>query len=632
MLDLIGQAPTFFIARDFGPLATALTVLAVAGLPLVLVAAGWVFGPRVGIVVSRLVVSLGVAALIIRTLSFVSGRVEVGIVAIGVSPLIGLFLADRLARSRLVQQLTWVLAFAPLAMLALVAAMPVGRELMRQPVPQQSPAGDAEPRTVVVIFDELPVASLIDGRGNIRDWYPNFQDLAGDALWFPDTVTVDPSTHRSIPSILSGLLPTDVGRRSATAPNHIDTLFTLSAWNSGIDVAEPVTNLCARPVCTEVGNDPLSWRTSALLAGDLLMVGVHAVVAEPVRDLLPPINASWGSYFSQMGTSWQLRVDRRDVATAAVQRLGSSEARLTVFHLLIPHAPWEYDGSGAHLTADIHASSELDGSDQTTLQRHLLQVQFADEILGEILSRLRSSGRYDETTIVVVADHGVSFSGMTDHGRDMTAATMGEVGSVPFFIKLTDQARAGEVDRYPAFTVDVLPTLAGATNLDVPWLTDGVDLLADVRPDPAGRATIGGIPPRDQAGTRAAAAAIDRLFPRGDLYGFVPPGSPDLIGGTVPGDAPRAPLVWEEVVDLASPDRVEPGAQTVVIKGWLSGSPELFPGVVVVIAGGEVVAMAETSGSVPSGFTAVVAGSRVGNEFEIGWVEHDGSVSIVPRS
>ena len=42
-------------------------------------------------------------------------------------------------------------------------------------------------------------------------------------------------------------------------------------------------------------------------------------------------------------------------------------------------------------------------------QRHLLQVRFADALLGDVLAQLRHVGLYDDALVVVTSDHGASF-------------------------------------------------------------------------------------------------------------------------------------------------------------------------------------------------------------------------------
>ena len=45
-----------------------------------------------------------------------------------------------------------------------------------------------------------------------------------------------------------------------------------------------------------------------------------------------------------------------------------------------------------------------------TEQRHLLQAMYTDRLVGGILGELKAAGLYDESLVMVVADHGVSFA------------------------------------------------------------------------------------------------------------------------------------------------------------------------------------------------------------------------------
>jgi Sulfatase len=633
LLELIGGSSAFFSARDFGRTETILTIAAIAGLP-VLIAVTWRrwFGAG-GLALLRLMAAAGIGAILIRALAMVSDSSLLAFAMVGIGPFVGLAGADRLARAGWVRELAKVLVFSPVAAFLMVGFMPLGRGLLSPTDVAFDPATDREPRIVVLVFDEFPLASLVDGDGDIRDWYPNFRRLAGESVWFPDAVTVDPFTHRSVPAMLTGLI-SDVpsgGDDGPTAQNHPNSLFTLSSWPSGIDVAEPITSLCQREGCVEVGALSLSWRTPVTLTQDLLLISLHSIVAKPVRDLLPQIDEGWSGFVGIQGMNWSARHDRRDVVESAILRLGQSSAKLSVLHFLLPHAPWQFAGDAARLTSDIPAQADTDGSASTTTHRHLLQVAYADTVLGRVIDELQSSGRYDETTLVVVADHGISFRTDVDHPRSLTAGSIGEVGAVPFFVKLPEGRRGGEIDPYPAFTVDLLPTLAGSTGLPVPWEIDGIDLLGPDRPDPESRASIGGTPARNPGQVLAAAARIDRLFPDGDLYGFVPPGAPNLVGAKVEASEPSERFTWRELVDEASPGRAPPGARTIVIKGEIDGPADAFPGVVVVMVQGRVVAMGETTVTNPARFTVVVRGDRLAGEFDLGWWNDDGSVEVIPR-
>ena len=41
-------------------------------------------------------------------------------------------------------------------------------------------------------------------------------------------------------------------------------------------------------------------------------------------------------------------------------------------------------------------------------QRYLLQLDFVDRLIGRLLRRLKAQGMYDNTLLVVTADHGIA--------------------------------------------------------------------------------------------------------------------------------------------------------------------------------------------------------------------------------
>ena len=65
------------------------------------------------------------------------------------------------------------------------------------------------PPIVVVVFDQLPLISLLDRDGRIDGTlYPNFAALSRDAAWFRNASAVGDMTNWALPAILTGNYPT----------------------------------------------------------------------------------------------------------------------------------------------------------------------------------------------------------------------------------------------------------------------------------------------------------------------------------------------------------------------------------------------------------------------------------------
>ena len=158
----------------------------------------------------------------------------------------------------------------------------------------------------------------------------------------------------------------------------------------------------------------------------------------------------------------------------------SDTPRLHVSHTLLPHVPWRIHPSG-----DVYADIALPGyfsmwdDDEATAragqQRHLLQLQFSDRLLGEYLDQLEREDIFDDATVIVVADHGISFVAGS-RSRGPGAENIGGTAGVPLFYKLPGQT---EPTRHhnPVETIDILPTIAAQLKIEVPWAIDGVDLF-----------------------------------------------------------------------------------------------------------------------------------------------------------
>ena len=108
-------------------------------------------------------------------------------------------------------------------------------------------------------------------------------------------------------------------------------------------------------------------------------------------------------------------------------------------------------------------------------QRHLLQLGYVDKLIGELTAKLKEAGLYDASLIIIAADHGVAFRARKKR-RHITEATISDIVSIPFFIKLPGQ-ESGVVSDRNVETIDILPTVADVLNISVPlgdgWAVDG---------------------------------------------------------------------------------------------------------------------------------------------------------------
>ena len=263
------------------------------------------------------------------------------------------------------------------------------------------------------------------------------------------------------------------------------------------------------------------------LYSDVSLAYLHLLAPPRLEETLTPITGQWMNFGQEENEPRKLLEEAlkepvgklpgkakrgyHDVHQRAYRRfLASIEAgetpSLNYVHVFFPHGPWWRFPSGSQSSLGDSAAPGRDASDtwrepSLTLQayqRHLLQVGFTDRLVGDLLDRLRETGMYDRSLVIVTADHGVSFR-VDESRRGASQANLEDIAFVPLFVKEPGQAR-GRVADYLVETIDVLPTIADVLGIQIPWSVEGQTAFedpgretvsVDTRPaqDPDGEAT-----------------------------------------------------------------------------------------------------------------------------------------------
>jgi hypothetical protein len=342
---------------------------------------------------------------------------------------------------------------------------------------------EATAPVVFVMLDEFPLLSMLDDSGRIDGGrFPNFQRLAGDSTWYPKTVAADGRTVAAVPAVLSGGL----GEPGAlpTYQNYPGNLFTLFGGSYRLSVSEPFTHLCPPEFCPSEQEERVS--ESGGVAG---LVESARSLYWMMLDFDPRADASVSDPFGEFLDLGQRAIVSEDVAEQSATNqferfenwlatIDSEERSLYFIHLFLPHAPFAYYPSGIR----YEAGGELPGQTDETWtderlatvgwRRHLLQAQATDILIGDLLDRLEEVGIYQQSLVVVTADHGISFRPGQPRRRP-TVGNVADVGLVPLFIKEPGQVDA-RVEEQPLSGVDILPKIADSLGIEIPWLEDGV--------------------------------------------------------------------------------------------------------------------------------------------------------------
>jgi len=322
-----------------------------------------------------------------------------------------------------------------------------------------SAASGATP-IVFVAFDELPLVSLLDASGAIdAARYPAFAELARQSTWARHATSVASRTLDAVPALLTGRYP-GTKRRHPIHAQHPESLFRLLAPNFDLNVIETESLLMPDRGYTPRGETRQAREPDPQIAR----------IKEMRKDNRRPLD----------GPSVLRRFSRSIARHHA--RAAAGRGSLHFAHVLFPANPWRFTPSGMS-----YEPSQINGTKgnrwgreawwvEEAWRRHLLQVEFADRLLGEILERLRRDGLFDDSLVVVASTYGVSF--WPDESRYSPLATRHpeDIMNVPLFIKRPGQREAERIER-TVETIDIVPSIADILGIEIPWPVDGCSIF-----------------------------------------------------------------------------------------------------------------------------------------------------------
>lgn len=496
ILDLYGKNPTVFSAAKLSSLEVALFLLIVvlvpAGLATGLDRLTRFLGPKVN-EATRLWVIAGFSFLVgiaVARWLHVDGNVG----AFGLGFLFAVVLPIAYDKKKAIRE--WSRWLSVLAVAVTASAV-----LQLQPILLQSngPASDAviakkEITVLQIVFDEFPLYALLGKDGTINEErFPGFAALAKESTWYRNNVAESNFTHQAVPAILASAVPKQSGGPFlAQYPKNIFTLFAGKTTVSGI---EPVTSLCPKNVCktSESKNSAFEYGRFRRFLRDASYVYGQRVLPPVLRSHIPSIEGTWGGFGAvankfkeQFDVGALSQVDAIDSGVKALTQ--DKNPRVQVVHALVPHAPWRItpDNRVAPLSSSI-TTSNPDNEEvvRDTYQTFLYQVAAADNAISSAMKALKDAGRWDNTMVVVTADHGISFiPTLPQRHTDFTEAdAVNDIYRIPTFIKYPGQ-RAGSVSDCAMTNLDLLPTIIETTGTKTSWSFGGKSVATSC---PSGR-------------------------------------------------------------------------------------------------------------------------------------------------
>ena len=348
---------------------------------------------------------------------------------------------------------------------------------------------------VMVVFDEWSLTSILDAEGSIdRERLPNLARLAGTATWYPNATAASDVSELAVPAMLSGSRAKQ--GRLPTASEYPVNLFTLLAASHEIHALEPISSLCPADLNRLAAPRPSFRERFGLLVSDLAMVWLNRTLPVAWTSGLPSVTQTW-SGFGQDGPQaaappptdepvpralFHLRTtDRAAEFRGFVDAVGPPRSRPGFYflHSMLPHVPWEYLPSGRRYHAPRGSMHGLERELWTAetwpvwhhRKRYLLQVEFVDRLIGELIDRLEAVGLFDRSLVAITADHGVAFrpgqSRRLLAPDDPSGGQRLDLAAVPLLIKSPFQNEAAIDDRLLSLA-ELTPLILELAGADLP--------------------------------------------------------------------------------------------------------------------------------------------------------------------
>lgn len=594
---------------------------------------------------------------------------------------IGAGLTYLLHQAPALQQIPQLLAILTPALLGLFAVSASGSAL-RASNPDAVIAGGPRvtPPVLFIVLDEFPLWPLLNEQEEIDvERLPGIGALTENATFYRNTVAPSNSTQAAVPSIMTGLNP-GAELLPPFASAYPNSVFTLLGGAYDVNAYESTAALCTTEICGADGSSIIPAATGDIkaLIRDSAVIYGHKVLPGSLRGAIPRIDLAWGN-FAKVEAEFEASQNEPEVELAPGDPEPDRWARfveehkggpgrqgqillslvdaaaeatnpsLTFFHGLLPHRPWTLTPDGqTYQSYEFNREGELLGPEvdeaRDRYQRFLMQLGYLDSLIGEAVDRLKAAEVWDETMVILVADHGIHLAPDESMRRVNIDSidSVHDIYRVPMFVKYPGQTE-GIVTDCEAMAIDILPTIEAVTQSNPGWTYDGVDLSKCLEaPRIRVAADIFGIPDNEiQFGLPELRDQIARYAQWVDLRGgadaFARVGrSADLVGTMVESSGTSELVASWTATELGQLANFNSGVVPAQVSGIMTTTDDAPRGTeALIVVDGVIAGVIVELGESPAGevrFSGIIDPRLVTSadaKFELAVSNSDGTVEIV---
>jgi hypothetical protein len=450
--SLLSSNPTFYAIRGINRIvATCLVLVTLALLWLCLIAVFYILNRAIRL--KKLNMQVNNAILGVTFVYLFSNAVSLNIESVNVSPIlkitiivlgITLFI---LLRKRISENLIRTILFS----LSMALVIQNGISSPKDLFPKWNSAAnymvdDTTPSILLIIADEASYWGMMNESGVARPGLTNLSELQKQATTYTDTYAVTANTDYAVPAILNGIA--DVVKSSELYKVNSKMQYGLfpseKAGFKRYFQSEIFDDPCVAEGTTCNGN-PINGRYFGFLADFWTIVAKNNLIG--LRKYFPSVTERSKNYWSDVATI----SEEDDLVDFIGETSTFKEPKFMFFHSLSTHNPWNKNRKGELLWQEKYSEiGQFNSSDLLSLRKQMYFESFHlfDEKVGKIVDALKNTKLFEETMIIITADHGVSFNDKQSLGiRVGDKSRQGvdvfqmwnEVAHIPLIIKYPNQ-------------------------------------------------------------------------------------------------------------------------------------------------------------------------------------------------
>ena len=257
----------------------------------------------------------------------------------------------------------------------------------------------------IVSEDENIIVFLLDAfdtkyMDSLLESYPEYKETLTDFVWYKDTATAAAPTHVALPIILTGYRYTD----PVSYKDYIKKAFdytplyaqlTEHNYDIGVYTSSRYVSGEQEKYISNIYNEKPTINSQSQFLLDMLNLAGFRYMPHILKGQFVIYSGEFDELKSsneQGEKSYSVNSSESYTMLQQPLTLESGSNAFRFYHLMGPHGPW-----------CLNEKAEVVANEDTTMEK---QIRGSFLIIENYMNQMREKGIYDNSTIIIMADHG----------------------------------------------------------------------------------------------------------------------------------------------------------------------------------------------------------------------------------